>query len=246
MMKFIKKPNLPEGDVALVAAGEMPLFLQNFLAEQHITALLCRNNKLIDSAVKSHADMAVTYIGNGIVVVDKNQRELIAELKNYGVCIIPTNETIQGEYPDDVKLNVALFGDNAIGAFRFSDKALLENIESFIKFETKQGYAKCSVLPVNDNSIITDDESVYNSTKNTLDALLVSKGDVVLPRYEYGFIGGASAKISKDRVLFFGDLEMHRDCDKIVSFLEKHNNKPIYFKGYPLYDIGGLVLLCEK
>lgn len=245
MIKYIEKPNLPENKVSLVVSGEMPDFLDDYLFSRNIELITCENNSLIDCAVKSHADMSVVHIGGNRVVIDSSQKSVKTKLHNKGFDVIVSAGKAAGKYPDDVKLNVALFGDKAIGTFRYTDSILLSCIDVFLKFNVKQGYAKCSVLPVTDNAIITDDESVYNALKNAVDTLLVRKGDIVLDGHNYGFIGGASAKISNNEILFFGDIENHRDADKIMSFLEKYDHKAVYFKGYPLYDIGGFVTLCE-
>lgn len=246
MTKFIEKPNLPQSFVNLVISGDMPLFLENFLGSRNIRILTCKNNEFIDCAVKSHADMAIVHIGGNKVVAYKEQRELISVLRNEGFDVIDSAEKIEGKYPVDVKLNVALFANKAIGSFRYTDVALIQQIENFQKFNVNQGYAKCSVLPVNDSAIITDDESIYKALKNTVDTLLISKGDITLVGHDYGFIGGASCKISNDEILFFGDLGIHRDADRILSFLKKHNHKAIFFENQPLFDIGGIVTLCEN
>lgn len=245
MSNFVENPNLPEGNVSLVVAGEMPAFLQDYLINQNIKIMTCENNSFIDPSVKSHADMSVVHLGRNRVVVDSSQKNLKHLLEFEGFEVISTSSKISGKYPDDVKLNVALFGDKAVGAFKHTDLNLLSYTDIFQKFDVKQGYAKCSILPITENAIITDDESIFRALKNTADTLFVRKGDILLDGHDYGFIGGASAKISKDEVLFFGDIEKHRDADRIMSFLEKHHHTAIFFKDYPLYDIGGLVTLCE-
>lgn len=245
MSNFVENPNLPEGKVSLVVAGEMPAFLQDYLIKQNIKIMTCENNSFIDPSVKSHADMSVVHLGRNRVVVDSSQENLKHLLEFEGFEVISTSSKISGKYPDDVKLNVALFGDKAVGAFKHTDLNLLSYIDIFQKFDVKQGYAKCSILPITENAIITDDKSIYKSLKNTVDTLFINKGDIVLDGHNYGFIGGASTKISRNEILFFGDIKKHQDADIILSFLKKHNHKAVYFKGYPLYDIGGLVTLLE-
>lgn len=245
MMKFIEKPNLPNGKVSRVICGEIPSEAEEFLRHRNIEILKCEPNLKVDPAVKFHADMCSVHLGANNVIVDKNQIQLIKYLKENGFNVYETKEEIAGEYPDDIKLNVALFGNNAIGAFRFSDKNLCEAICSFQKFEVKQGYAKCSILPIDETALITDDISICNALKNSFDVLLIEKGDILLSRHDYGFIGGASAKISKDEILFFGNLESHRNFNDIIAFIEKHSCKALYFKDVPLTDVGGMVTLCE-
>ena len=99
---------------------------------------------------------------------------------------------------------------------------------------------------MSDNAVITDDESIYKALcLNGVDTLLISKGDIVLNGHNYGFIGGASYKISESKVLFFGDITKHRDYKKIADFIEKHGCE-IIFLDFPLTDFGGIIPITEK
>lgn len=245
MMRFIEKPNLPDGRVSRIICGEIPYEIKCFLGKRQVDIIDFEPNSLIDAAVSTHADMCALHIGGNRVVVDKNQTKLISRLQNLGFSVTKTKEDIVGEYPSDVKLNVALFGRNAIGAFSHSDETVVENISYYNKFEVKQGYTKCSVLPVTENALITDDVSVYKTLRNAFDVLLIDKGDIVLEGHDYGFIGGASAKISAGEVLFFGDIKSHRSCKEILAFLDRYNCNAVSFDGLPLTDVGGVVSLCE-
>ena len=54
------------------------------------------------------------------------------------------------------------------------------------------------------------------------------------------------ALIEKDHLLFFGDITKHKSFDEIQNFLRNEGCRFSFLKGYPLTDIGGLVLLEEK
>lgn len=245
MMRFIEKPNLPDGRVSRIICGEIPYEIKCFLGERRVDIIDFEPNSLIDAAVSTHADMCALHIGGEKVIVDKKQTDLIARLRDLGFSVTKTKEDIAGEYPSDIKLNIALFGKNAVGAFKFSDPAAIENSVEFNCYEVKQGYAKCSVLPVNEKALITDDVSVYKTLRNAFDVLLIDKGDIVLEGHDYGFIGGASAKISAEEVLFLGDIKSHRSCKEILDFLYRYNCSAVSFDGLPLTDVGGVVSLCE-
>ena len=75
--------------------------------------------------------------------------------------------------------------------------------------------------------------------------LLIEKGDIFLSGHDYGFIGGASAKISNKEIFFFGNLENHRNHKEILVFLDKYSCKAIYLKNTPLTDVGGIVSIGE-
>ncbi len=245
MIKFIDKPNLPEGRVASVICGQIPYECELFFKEKGIEIFKSEPNKYIDRAVSTHADMCALHFGGNKIAVDRNQSGLIDELHLRGFDVVKTFEPIAGEYPEDVKLNVALFGKNAVGAFSYSDKAVLDSITAFNKYTVKQGYTKCSVLPVNEKALITDDVSVFKTLKNAFDVLLIDKGDIHLSGHEYGFIGGASAKISEDEIYFFGDIRLHRNSDEILAFLDKYSCKAVYQETVQLTDVGGIVSLFE-
>lgn len=82
--------------------------------------------------------------------------------------------------------------------------------------------------------------------KNGLEVLLVSKGDVLLPGREYGFIGGCCGLIAPDIMLFNGDLSSHGDADRIRAFLSSFGVSVEETGHFPLTDIGGILPLAEK
>ena len=246
MIRFIDNPNLSSGKVKSVICGELCGELNEYLDKLGIERLVIEPNSYIDPSVKFHADMAVLHIGGNNFIVDKNQSLLIEQLKAKGCNIIKTENAIAGKYPDDIALNFAFIGDKIFGNFKYADNALLMNTTGKLKVDIKQGYCKCSCLVVNENAIITDDASIYNaSIKNAVDCLLISKGDILLTGHNYGFIGGASGKISDNEILFFGDITKHSDYKKIATFIDKHGCK-IKYLDFPLTDFGGIVPITEK
>lgn len=149
------------------------------------------------------------------------------------------------EYPADVPLNAAVFGNYAI----LNPKTVCPNINFFGRtlIPVRQGYAKCSAVPVTENAIITDDVAIASAAeKNGLEVLLVSKGDVLLPGREYGFIGGCCGLIAPDIMLFNGALASHGDADRIRAFLHSFGVRIEETGNFPLTDIGGILPLAEK
>ena len=113
--------------------------------------------------------------------------------------------------------------------------------------KVNQGYIKCAICPVTENAFITDDTSIYNAAvDNGFDALLVSKGSVKLKGYDYGFIGGCTGFIDKNVLLFNGDINYHKDCNKIIDFLSLYNVKAEIIENKPLYDVGSIVPLTSE
>lgn len=155
-------------------------------------------------------------------------------------------ESLGRKYPRNVSLNAALVGDKLFCKESTLAKEVkeycLQNGISIVN--VNQGYAKCSTLIIDDNAIITSDPSIYKAAiAENVDVLLISQGNIVLDENNYGFIGGASGVIG-EKVLFFGDLDMHPDRELIKEFIEKYNKQVIsLINGVKLCDIGGFVLI---
>lgn len=245
MTRFIDEANLPSGNVKSVVCGVLCRELEDYLDSKGIVRYYVSPNPNIDRAVTNHPDMLLIHLGENKFVADSSQDSLISRLNNIGARVIPSLKPICGSYPNDIALNFTLVGECALGKFDCCDENLLRELKEYKKYPCKQGYCKCSTLIINHNAIITDDSSVYKTAlKCGIDALFISKGDVSLPGHDYGFIGGASAKISKNEVLFFGDITKHSDYKKIADFINKHGCKIISLD-FPLTDYGGLVLLTQ-
>lgn len=247
MIGFVEKPNLPRGTVRSVICGTDDAEILNFFKLSGIEVIKSEPNFQIEKSVSSHADMAVFHLGENKVITDKNQPLLKAELSDRGMMVYETDKIISGLYPDNVRLNFAFVSDNVIGNFKYIDKNLLSLISDKKHINVKQGYCKCSVLVVSENALITDDTGIAaKAAENGLDCLFIGKGDIFLEGHEYGFIGGASGKISDNTIVFFGDIRAHRDFSHIEEFLLKHNCSFICSDDNQLRDIGGIIPLQEE
>lgn len=148
------------------------------------------------------------------------------------------------KYPKDAIYNGCSTGKFFIHNLKITHPNLLSFVmERDIKpVHVSQGYARCNTLPVNETSIITSDVGIYKACNKIggIHVLLISTGDVILPDFPYGFIGGTAGTIGNEMV-FNGDLSKHKDFEIIVDFLEERSIKPIWFENLPLKDIGSII-----
>lgn len=247
MSRSINTPNLPKGKVNAVICTDSDKAVTDFFSSRGITVISNLPNPDIDPAVSFHADMAALHTGKNNIVLDKRQKELKEELIRIGFTVYETETEIKGSYPDDIRLNVAVMGDFVFGNISCTDKNALKLLSDKEQVTVKQGYTKCSVLVVGENAAITDDSSVHRKfTEKGIDCLLITKGDISLPGHGYGFIGGASGKISENEVVFFGDITRHGDFSLISAFLQKHGCTFLCTDNGPLRDIGGIIPVKEE
>ena len=246
-MSYIKNPNLPDKKVTIAAisclAGESIEKLNNL----GIKTLIVKPNVSLPKPINTHADIQMLHIKNNLIFCQGEhlfREESSANFKFYKI-----KEKAGNLYPHDVRLNCTIIGRILICNEKTISKDILEiaykNEMQIIN--VNQGYSKCSVCIINDKTIITDDESIYTAAGKFLnDAVLISKGSVVLKGYNYGFIGGCCGKIDKDKIAFNGKIESHNDCNKIIDILQRNNTEIIELCDSKLTDIGGILPLYEE
>ena len=169
------------------------------------------------------------------VIVDAAQKEL---------CILEAE--INQEYPKDVLLNSFLLGENLI--CHPSATALeIRRLEGTRLLPVRQGYAKCSAIPVGEVAMITADPSLERmALQNGIDVLMLKQQSTRLEGYDTGFIGGAASltPYSDHRVIYFcGDLYQHPQGKEIQLFCEKYGYVCTSLAPIPLTDVGTIIIL---
>ena len=107
----------------------------------------------------------------------------------------------------------------------------------------KQGYAHCSALSLGAAGVISADRSILEAAEALgVPCFRTEPAEILLPGYDRGFLGGASALMGQE-VLFFGDLFTHPQAAEISSFLASRNYRIHSLLPGRLVDRGGLVVL---
>ena len=201
-----------------------------------------KSNLRLSDEVSAHADINCINLGNGTFLADTDVAGELSTKIN-GADIISVG-SIASPYPNDIGLNVFYDGENIFCNTRHINPELKAFAEgNNIKLvHTNQGYTKCSICAVSGKAAITEDEGLASLLKiYQYDILLIQKGFVALSDKHYGFIGGASALISPDKLYVSGDISAHPDYELIKAFTDKYNVSLIYNKNRPLTDFGGII-----
>ncbi len=241
MSKPLTTPNLPENKTTLACVGNYPEII-SALQKLGIRTLSFES-EILPAEISRHQDMLLCHLGDNKIFISPN---LCPDaLINEGFSVL-TSEEIGKEYPDDVKLNVAVSRDFFIYNPGTADRQLINELENSGKkgITTNQGYTKCSVCFVTENAVITEDPSIYETLKNTgIDTLLISKGDIYLSDTHYGFFGGSTGKIDKSTLAVTGTLKHHTDGNKIKEFCNSHGVDILELTKGKIIDIGGILPL---
>lgn len=203
MIRFVDKPHLPQGKVRRLIVGEKyKKVLESALSERNIAAIWLKNNEFVDERLAGHCDLMAAHLAKNVLAVQKgvlNDCKLINNIK-----LIETAAPKKPEYPYDAGLNICIVGDKLIYNPKSADEQTVSLFKG-TKLCCKQGYTKCSVCVVDEDSIITADRKISAvASAAGMSVLTVSENLTALDGFEHGFIGGASFKISRNEMAFTG------------------------------------------
>ncbi|WP_300856947.1 DUF6873 family GME fold protein [uncultured Clostridium sp.] len=204
-----------------------------------------KDNNLYE-AINGHVDIQLNILNsyNREIIINKNINSSFKEiLKEKNINFIESDSTLSHKYPSNISLNSYITDNYLVHNLKFTDKKILEYCKNKKIINVKQGYTKCSILPIKEKVIITNDTGIYNTLKNEdFDILLLPFGDIELSGFNYGFIGGVGGMISDNSMAFFGSLDNYAFGNEIKKFLYKYDVKPIYLSNTKLIDRGSLLV----
>ncbi len=251
MMRFVETPNLPVCASTVIIGEKYCNILQNGIKSLGINALFMPDNPYVDDRLSGHADLSVLHLGgNRLLLAPYLKRSSFSQqLEDRGFDIRFADIEQSALYPNDAQMNVCILGDKVI----YNPKTVPDTIVKYLTIEngaiqisSRQGYSRCSVCVVNDNAIITADEGICRSAKaHGIDVLKIMPGYIDLPGFDYGFVGGASFKISDTKLAFTGGLDRHPDAEQIIEFTSLHDVDIVYITDKPAFDIGGAIPITE-
>lgn len=192
--------------------------------------------------VNGHSDMQIHFVNNKAICAPETFN-YYKSLNLSAVELVCGSKTLKAKYPDDIPYNVCNLGKYLVCRPLCTAIEILSEYH-YLKtkiLSTRQGYAKCSICVVNDNSAITADEGIYKLLKSKdLNVLKIQEGFIELYNMK-GFIGGASGLIKDNLLAFNGNLKTHPDYENIISFCANVGVSTISLNNGNLTDIGSIL-----
>ena len=230
-------------------AADSDVRLQEFFSGNGYQIKLIRTSGIVQEPVSCHPDMFMCCLGSdgdAHIIFCPDIGDVIRQDSGSSFSLFrPGSSSLRRDYPYDIAYNAACTGRYFIHNLRYTDPVLLELARrSGMKLvDVRQGYAKCSTVIVDERSVITYDRGIARTCEAAgMNVLTVSPGNVILPGYDTGFLGGASGRVD-DTVYFNGDLTAHPDFRMICDFIDSRGLRIRWFEDYPLTDIGSIIQL---
>lgn len=222
--------------------------IKEYLKDLKYSIIEIKKTNSVYEAVCGHPDIYVCKVRKEIVVAKEQLTFIQQSLDQNNITYLEGEAFLGFKYPENIRYNAVQIGNHLVHNIKYTDKVLLDiaKTHDLELFHVKQGYTKCNLVVVDENSVITSDEGLCKSLRVVgIDVLLVQKGHVKLEGFDYGFLGGASGRID-NTLVFNGNLARHPDFEKIQEFIKSKGVDLKYFEEYPLEDIGSIIAINNE
>lgn len=198
---------------------------------------------LIDSPIKSHPDTILCVYDGKLfcheVYAEKNRDMLCEICTDAGLELCAQKGERNGTYPFDCAFNALSVPEkNAVIGRK---KSLCPPLSS-AAVNCNQGYAACAALDIG-GTVLTADESVLKSVRAAnINAVKISGGDISLPGYDTGFVGGCGG-FYNNTLCVFGNPRLCKTGEELIGYCNENGIELISLCDGPLADFGGIKFL---
>lgn len=200
--------------------------------------------KNLYSPVNTHPDMQIFFAEKNLAFVAPAAFEHYKSLLPKSITLIKGEKDPDEKYPKDCAYNLAVVGKNLVGNLKFAEKKIIEYFseKNFDFINVKQGYTKCNLCIVGENAVVTEDENIYKVlNQKNIKVLKIKSGEISLKGFDYGFIGGASGFVDKNKIAFFGDFSKTSYYNELKGFVEAEGKEFLTLSKIPPNDYGSIL-----
>lgn len=238
-MNLISSPNLPKKDVCA--------FITDATVE-NVLVIAPPKISSLPSSLSRHADLGIVFVSaNKAVCPPETCAYYKSALAPFKIEIIRGNTSLGSNYPEDCAYNVCIVGKKCFLNKNVCDSVLYDILikEGYEMIFVKQGYTKCSICPLDENTLITADRKIaYEASKCAMEVLLISNEGISLSGYSNGFFGGSCGLGGKSTLLLNGETACMASGAEIEKFTSR---KGIFIKSLKkgeIVDIGSVLPLA--
>lgn len=193
--------------------------------------------------VSNHPDIFFCKLGDIIVYAPNTPLFFIEELSKRNVRLIRGESPVGLHYPESAIYNAVVTDRYFIHNYKISDAILTNTACDKELLNVKQGYTRCSLLPLRNDSFITSDIGICNKLlTERKEVLLVDPQSILLPGRNYGFFGGTSG-VHQNKVFITGKLSYFPEGAEVQDYLQRADYEIIELYDGPLYDCGSILII---
>ncbi len=194
---------------------------------------------IVYEAISGHPDIFIFQHNNKLIIAPESPKLLIDKLKENNIKFQFGSKKLSNKYPATASYNVANNDNIFIGNKNNCTPEILEIAKNKTWVQSKQSYAYCNNIILGEEHIITNDNKIQSLIDSSL---YINPKGIILPGFDYGFIGGCAGII--DNIVFLiGSLKHLPQGEIIKEYIKASNHEIIELYDGPLFDGGGIFFI---
>jgi hypothetical protein len=209
--------------------------------ENHGELVLLETYGITENSISGHPDIFFCKTPNNLIIAPNLPHQYKEILHGKNISFIEGILPVEKTYPNAARYNAVITDHNFIHRTDITDSAIANACKELVPINIKQGFSRCSLLPLKDNHFITSDEGIYKTlSQQEMNVLLVSSQGIILQDHLNGFFGGACGVIG-NKLFVLGNFKYYKDGEKVKSFIQSLNYEIIELYDGPLFDSGSIL-----
>ena len=195
------------------------------------------------NAISGHPDIFFCPTPAGLIVAPNLPAAYLHILDQHSIRYFKGSFPVGSEFPATAPYNSFVNNKFIIQNPGIGDPIIRElNSEPEI-IAVKQGYVRCSLVALPNNSFITSDRGIEKSLKkHMLEVLYVDPSPTWLDGFEHGFFGGVCG-IFENKLFICGSLNYFQEKDTIKQFASRAGLQLVELYEGPPADVGTIIFL---
>ena len=211
--------------------------------EQFGEVVLFETEGITYDAIQNHPDIFVFPVNTHTAVCAPNTPENflnILTLKE--LPMIKGENAVGSAYPETALYNAVSTPHYLIHNLLLTDKIIKQNCTDVSPLNVNQGYVRCNLVALPNNTFITSDKGILKMLKNEgLSVLFINPENIVLKGFPHGFFGGCCG-MSNKHFFINGALKYFTEKADIELFVKDANLELIELSTEKPLDIGSILV----
>jgi len=197
-------------------------------------------------AISGHPDIFFCPSPGGLIVAPNLPEEYFRILDQNSIHFYKGSLPVGREYPETARYNSLVTDKFIIQNPATSDPETLKLNAELVIIHTKQGYVRCNLIALPNETYITSDRGIEKSLKQrNLEVLFVDPTGVKLDGFKNGFFGGACG-LFENTLFVCGNLKYLKEQAVLEEFIGRAEVKILELYSGPLIDVGTMMFLILK
>ena len=195
------------------------------------------------NAISWHPDIFFCPTPAGLIVAPNLPEAYLNILAQNAIQFVKGTIPVGRKYPETAVYNSLVNERFIIQHPGISDPAIRDLNPDITLIPVRQGYVRCSLVALPNNSFITSDRGIEKSLKKQkAEVLFVDPAVIRLEGFEHGFFGGVCG-LFKNKLFVCGSLNYFKEKDQIKFFASRAGLQVVELYEGPPVDVGTIIFL---